>query len=457
MATLKVQLKQHTPIIHFQHYQDGATLRASELKPKLDKFLIAKFEKENIAYKKWLIGKGEHLALNYKVRIIYKGTPWISYIEEPKRNERKEFKQKQNEDGTPSTETYQYPLFFGNMGIDYNEDKKIKKFVFANDEIELNFHSFNSNLTKAINDNFHEFIALENFGSRQDKGFGSFYIDEKDANYKPLNEGLFDYKFEVIALNNNDLSQKFKSVFTQIELFYKALRSGINVKAHDRVTTTFYFKSLLFLYFMKKDIQWEKKSIKEEFFLNDGKRRDGSFSYYGLSTQKTNFEVSDVLHYFSKDKKLVKDLFGLSAEESWLYYNKNKITKTEARDDKKTKKGKKEEQIERFKSPILFKIIENTTKGKYNVYIKLTENIPIRGKWFIIENKYGKNFPLQIPDNFSLHNFFEFITNKTKFNITTHVEKGFQTDIKGNPIFQYEILKNIFYGLTKIEVTNKLQ
>ena len=36
MKTLKVTLKQHTPLIHFQHEQYGATLRASEVKPKLD-------------------------------------------------------------------------------------------------------------------------------------------------------------------------------------------------------------------------------------------------------------------------------------------------------------------------------------------------------------------------------------------------------------------------------------
>jgi len=38
------KLKQHTPIIHFQADQKGATLRASELKPKLDRFLIDKLK-----------------------------------------------------------------------------------------------------------------------------------------------------------------------------------------------------------------------------------------------------------------------------------------------------------------------------------------------------------------------------------------------------------------------------
>jgi len=36
MYKLEFTLKQHTPIIHFQHDQDGATLRATEVKPKLD-------------------------------------------------------------------------------------------------------------------------------------------------------------------------------------------------------------------------------------------------------------------------------------------------------------------------------------------------------------------------------------------------------------------------------------
>ncbi|MFK5976154.1 MAG: hypothetical protein QM493_06565 [Sulfurovum sp.] len=42
MSKFKVNftLKQHTPIIHFQSDQMGATLRATELKPKFDKFLI---------------------------------------------------------------------------------------------------------------------------------------------------------------------------------------------------------------------------------------------------------------------------------------------------------------------------------------------------------------------------------------------------------------------------------
>lgn len=35
-------LNQQSPILHFQHQQQGATLRASEVKPKLDRFIKEK-------------------------------------------------------------------------------------------------------------------------------------------------------------------------------------------------------------------------------------------------------------------------------------------------------------------------------------------------------------------------------------------------------------------------------
>ena len=47
MIKLKFSLKQITPMIHFQD-DDGATIRATELKPKLDRFILSwlAYEKE---------------------------------------------------------------------------------------------------------------------------------------------------------------------------------------------------------------------------------------------------------------------------------------------------------------------------------------------------------------------------------------------------------------------------
>ena len=75
MKTLQVTLKQHTPLIHFQHDQYGATLRASEVKPKLDRFILMKLGNGDYDQgcdlartNKWLIG--EKNALNYKMKIV---------------------------------------------------------------------------------------------------------------------------------------------------------------------------------------------------------------------------------------------------------------------------------------------------------------------------------------------------------------------------------------------------
>jgi hypothetical protein len=487
---LTFKLKQHTPIIHFQHEQHGATLRASELKPKLDKFILMKIggeadnlltdeeAKYNKGYevakaKKWLVGKGEHPALDYKVKIVTNEKKWVDYyIEQPKIKDG-EFIQKQNQDGTYSTQTNPYPLYFGNMGMDYNEDDKIKKFEFCNEVIELEIHCFERKLKDKILEYLSDFLNSENFGSRQGKGFGCFSLDATDENYKVFNEKLFDYKFEIKTGGIKDIEQKFRNIFDQIDLFYRALRSGINQKMPvyellnggkhikkdanglNEFEDIFYFKSLLFLYFKNINVQWEKKTIKEEFFLNDQykkiKKRNGDeekvLAYYGLKTQRTIRSSADVLFYSNSNKQLVKDLLGLSSQESWLSYH-NSITKTEAKDDysgRKVRKDKKEDQIQRFKSPIFFKVIETDKKGEFTIYIKLNADIPVAGKWFIIEEKYGKSFPLQIPTNFDLRSFFDFILDKSKFDISTHVEEKFHTGNK-----YYEILNNIFISIQKI-------
>ena len=65
MHTLYFTLKQHTPLIHF-HDQDEATLRATEVKPKLDKYLIKVMggEEASRIYDKWEI-QGDVLGFMY--------------------------------------------------------------------------------------------------------------------------------------------------------------------------------------------------------------------------------------------------------------------------------------------------------------------------------------------------------------------------------------------------------
>ena len=103
---LKVQLEAQSPIIHFQHDQAGATLRASEVKPKLDRFLLNKMEqetgkrvavlKEDNGYAVMFTDK-EHNALNYRMNFEVPGN---AYWVEP---------------GTFKPESYS--IYYGNSGV----------------------------------------------------------------------------------------------------------------------------------------------------------------------------------------------------------------------------------------------------------------------------------------------------------------------------------------------------
>jgi len=454
-------------MIHFQHDQEGATLRASEVKPKLDRFIIERTSTINIVrteYPDWFVSK-DHDALDYKLEIkMATSNYWNHFIEEPKKDINGEFKER-IKDGKTITDTNSYPLFFGNMGSDYKKDD-IKKFVFHSGEIKVKIKTFHPLLEIKIGQEIANFFCHYNFGTRQNKGFGSFFPE--DATNFPFDEKQFDYKYSFIIDADNDplkCNSFFREVFTKMNWFYCALRSGLNVKGFETdeagerkivdkqnvMKDEFYFKSLLFLYFsnLVTPVQWEKKTIKESFFANTKRNRNNELIFEGLDDQQFRRQKTNEfpLAYSSNNKLLVRDLLGLSSEEQWLSY-KDKITKTEAKQDEqgnwKSKNQKDPSIIQRYASPIFFKPI--ITGNNCTVYIRL-DNVALLGKTFMIENKTGDQFPLSTPDNFDLNHFFNFIMEHDNFNIETHVENinGFHNRR------EFIFLKSAFSSLTKIE------
>ena len=63
-CVITYELKQETPIIHFQHNQSGATLRATEVKPKLDRFIIKKLGGVEKIDKSWFIVTDKSVTIN---------------------------------------------------------------------------------------------------------------------------------------------------------------------------------------------------------------------------------------------------------------------------------------------------------------------------------------------------------------------------------------------------------
>ena len=357
MSKFKVEftLKQHTPIIHFQSVQSGATLRASELKPKFDRFL-KKYAFDNKIPEEFRISDDKD-AFNYKIKISSIDPKIIEFEKYP-------------------------PLYFA-------RDTKRK---ILSGTITITFMSFHSSLIDIIKSNFEKFLSNTNFGTRQSKGYGSFYIENKE-----FNKDLVTSDKTTVYSFDSDLQNWEKD----IKLFYGFLRAGINEVDFKTKKSKFYAKSLMFVYAKSLGITWDKKAIKEHF-LN---------------------------HKTPQNYNLMKDLLGLSTNESWAFKEGGvKLGLTIQKESK---------NINRYKSPITFKPIQIENK-RVRVYLFADHiNKKFLDEYFEVK---AKGTPLQIktPKEFDIENFLKFSFST---DLSLHIDQKFQT----HPNFKK--LQNIFDNL----------
>lgn len=502
MYKLEIKLKQHTPLIHFQHDQEGATLRASEVKPKLDKFVLTKLGNGNyeagvdIAKTKgWLIGKGDHPALDYKLRIIDNPDNLLTMETNEKREykEKNEYKDKKNgykiqrveygeiinkpegkirlvikdEDGkryyakwrpTDSKIIFDldsYPCFFANMGCDIYDSNEYRKVTFAKDPFQMCILTKHSELYELFNDCrkkiLSSFFLNTNFGTRQSKGFGSFYIDENEQLYVDPHS---KYRFN-LPIVEDSYYDEFYSLFEIIELFTKTLRAGINDKRGK--DTVFYFKSLAFMYC--KDIlnaEWDKKRVKASFYFNDSPRIKDSLQ--NQRNRYPNDENHDILYFDSRDGYDIRDLLGFSTNEEWLSY-KDSIEKKVAlinNEGRPVFPGKEDTlPVDRMRSPLLVKPIcriDEDDNVSYDIFLLFQDNevgmdeVKRQQKICFFskreKNERGSNkIMLKLPQSFSMSDYFDYIFNKLQIDISEHVEEKYhQHD-------NYEILNDIYEQL----------
>ncbi len=428
MYSLKFTLKQHTPIIHFQHDQDGATLRATEVKPKLDRFIIKKIggDKKYIN-QDWLQNSDSETnsAFDYKLRFLYTKEPSVISIENI------------NNQGKDRDE--KFPLFFGLLG-DKKDDRhsgirEIPKYKFSyhTQNIIIEIQSYKKDLLDFIAKQITEFFLKHNFGTRQSKGFGSFAIERKGLENSIELNSITKYKFTIDAKKinaryqadyNDDNFKKYYNLFYANSLFYNTLRSGLN--QYDKGNDSFYFKSFMFLY--GKDhlkAQWDKKAIKENFLAED------------LLQEQRKYKNTDVLNYKGNQSLLLRDLLGLASESEWKAVHKIKILKSN-----NPLGNNKEKEIARYTSPLLFKIIE-IEESIFEVYIILNQE-SLRGmldQSFTIESG-RRNFKLDTPKEFILDDFLRFAI---KTDLRSHIE--FKYGSSTSPDFQ--ILNRIYDDLKR--------
>ena len=281
MEKLVIKLKQHTPLIHFQHDQEGATLRASEVKPKLDRFILSKLGDGNyeagakIAKKNgWLVGKGDHPSLNYKMRIV-----------STKKDDSIVLNKHWN-DRNQNFSTDNFPFLLANMGGKESEDELVN--LVMHNEISVCFSALSSDLVNFINLNCEPFFALTTFGQRQTKGFGSFTVASKQVNDNEIINIEWNKEFKKyyengtpilkFPLNPNDNNYKKQlMLFSVLDFYWRCLKSGINYPNRKAprngigdaiiLNAEKYIKSFLWIYLNQKGYTWEKRALKNNFHL----------------------------------------------------------------------------------------------------------------------------------------------------------------------------------------------
>lgn len=415
MYKLEVKLKQHTPLIHFQWEHQGATLRASEVKPKLDRFVLEKLvEKKGEEYTKGKecyerevkqsekFNEFEALEMFEKASWIGKAYGWL--IGESKALD---YKMRIKSSGR-GTKLDKLPMYFG--GTD-------KKGVSYDQELDLTISSFYNEVIELLKRYLSEFFFCYNFGCRQSKGYGGFSVEKiNDSVVSDNIEACLKDNFNFVYKCKSNFQNNFIQIFKKIRHDYQLIKSGINNPFNPNA----YKKSKLFLFGVKKmkdKPRWEKRFIKKGI-----KEHTILLNNIELSYEKEPLTGNDENTNSWEDKpnfynyKYLRALLGLTEQYEFL-------TKTKQDKDKVVVKLKND-SVERYKSPLLFKIINGT------FYIVGNNSYPVGGKEFnmVFYIKSSKNEKklyvtnegvnidtLEIPSDFSLCGFMKFVMEEPEF------------------------------------------
>lgn len=240
MYKLEIKLKQHTPLIHFQHDQEGATLRASEVKPKLDKYIIKHVYHGNFdECKQYLVGydpkkpnaqkdkfESGYRALNYKIKIEAKAFTDVSIQVKP---QKVRGVQQYDDFGRELYTTNNYPdnkssLIMSNIGGRVREE--VFNLVISND-VKMLFISKEERLIREIQKHICRFIGRTSFGNRTSKGFGSFEVKKIDGEEVEAAFYSDDFSLSFAMLLNQDYreSEVYKDVFRVIYRIWKDMKN----------------------------------------------------------------------------------------------------------------------------------------------------------------------------------------------------------------------------------------
>lgn len=426
-----VVLKQHTPIIHFQSDASGATLRASEVKPKLDRYIIEQLGGiDNISsnHPEWLVGYGEKVdaaklapALNYKMRFEHRGKVIV-------------------------TEPPRYGMYYGNSG-----DGAKANYVYS-DECVMTLICFNSKLTATLMEHLANFFIVTNFGRMQSKGFGSFTVSEINGNDITVSNGDIPgilcanygaprcYSFSFAYPGKDGLEKQWEIGFNRIKTLYSVMKSGYNINSK-------YQRSFLFEYCHEKMNMGNEKELLKKEHVSPWENKLGN--YRPVQDPKVQENRKDTMGQDNHPNKYVRSVLGTGDHIDFIseFFPDNKpnqktkyVIKIEHDYGNKNDKEAKKNAIERFPSPILFKIIDN----RVYMIAKRINDVIFNKKFNFIKkrSKYQRRFvdnneksfaTAYTPESFDIDAFLEYFYEKydpnangygIKTDITVHEQEG---------------------------------
>ena len=454
MKKIVVQLVQDTPMWHFQGAFDDCCLRATEVKPKLDRFLLAKLDKGELAMSNCALTSRDDVpstwwanenktSLNYKMRISAESRRIIE--SQVPVLDRSTGRQKTDRNGKPVFRNL-YPIYFARVGADETGDMELVKMSGIRVELIVS----DDRLAECIEPIIPAFFASHSFGARQDKGFGCFRVSGAGSTGKLSGAS---YYFIVPACNNSE--DKYQSLFQHINYFHKVIRSGVNERGC-------YVKSMMYHYAKDKGDDWDKPVIRTAFnfrnvlyrFICGDVHIDELYDMDRRKVTNRDGSIKPVRNSLSDEyernrelmgkKNLYRDALGLSTSQDWISYG-NKV--------KTSLHGNENEEV-RFKSPVDYRPVP-TTDGGFIVYIIIHE-LPdeLRQARFDIscDKSRARLEGMKISDAISISDYFEFIYDNTWRVELDEVEEPDCIDIQPGKENRepYTLITQVFRTLNKV-------
>ncbi len=349
---LELKLEAQSPMIHFQARETGATLRASEVKPKLDRFLIEKLKAQDLDLyheeleKSILLARGdsrtkqdcvpgyflpdasakEFRAMNYRMQIFCPEPPTIIVIHNNPAL-------KKNNPGYRNAPDY--PIYYGNSGI--KEAEKQRLGIISNPTVMI--HCFVPGLRKLIADYIEEFFFVTNFGTMQSKGFGSFVPEGSESTPIQMKEWLTEKTGTDICLKMDiPTGQRwgaydYSNHFQWIERFCRLMKSGVNLKGKPDYDHSFLFEYMHGKYGSGLGIGNEKAWMKEK----------------GISPNVSTRGIAPPMSVPDQPPRYVRALLGAAGSISYQKSERGRM---------KVKISSQE--LSRVPSPLFFKIVGNS-------------------------------------------------------------------------------------------------